>query len=196
MGQKKIRISIRTGYTEEELHSRIRRQLNTNDFTYQIDRKSLDARKKNSIRWDMQIIANSRAIAETLPEPQQLTIPYKKNNLKVVVIGSGPAGFFCAYLLQKAGFNTTIVERGDEVIKRNSAILSFEKSGIFNSTGNYAFGEGGAGTFSDGKLTSRTKNISKEKQFILKSYVKAGAPEDILYMAHPHLGSDNLISIE
>ena len=63
---------------------------------------------------------------------------------------------------------------------------------IFSEQNNYAFGEGGAGTFSDGKLTSRSKHISRERDFILSEYVKAGAPEEILYMTYPHVGTDNL----
>ena len=96
------------------------------------------------------------------------------------------------YALQKAGFNTTLIERGAEVDKREEGIRQFEKTGIFNPVSNYAFGEGGAGTFSDGKLTSRSKHISIERQFILSTYVNAGAPGEIEYMAHPHVGSDNL----
>jgi hypothetical protein len=130
------------------------------------------------------------------PELQEnLEIPYKKSNLPIVVTGSGPAGFFAAFILQKAGFPVTLIERGSEVIKRGKSILAFEKTGVFDPHNNYAFGEGGAGTFSDGKLTSRSKHISKEKQFILKSYIEAGAPEEIEYMAHPHLGTDNLRKI-
>ena len=99
-----------------------------------------------------------------------------------------PAGFFAAFILQKAGFHTTIIERGTDVHKRAEGIREFEKTGVFNPVSNYAFGEGGAGTFSDGKLTSRSRHISKERQFILSSYISAGAPEEIGYMAHPHLG--------
>lgn len=109
-----------------------------------------------------------------------------------MVVGSGPAGFFSALVLQKAGFQVTLVERGANVTRRADGIRTFESTGKFNPMGNYAFGEGGAGTFSDGKLTSRTKNISREKQFIIASYISAGAPEEIGYMAHPHLGSNNL----
>ncbi|MBF0204853.1 MAG: FAD-dependent monooxygenase [Desulfamplus sp.] len=124
-----------------------------------------------------------------------LDIPYCKRREKVLVVGSGPAGFFAAFVLQKAGFNTTLIERGSKVKKREASIKEFESTGKFNPLNNYAFGEGGAGTFSDGKLTSRSKHISKEKQFVLSSYVQAGAPEEILYMAHPHLGSDHLKQI-
>ena len=75
---------------------------------------------------------------------------------------------------------------------RAQGIRNFEKNGIFDSKRNYAFGEGGAGTFSDGKLTSRSKHISTEREFIISNYIKAGAPEEIAYLAHPHIGSDHL----
>ena len=105
---------------------------------------------------------------------------------------SAPAGFFSAYALQMAGFDVVLIEQGSEVDKRAGSIHQFEKSGNFNSKGNYAFGEGGAGTFSDGKLTSRTKRISKEKAFSTSAYINAGAPEEIAFLAYPHLGTDNL----
>ena len=94
--------------------------------------------------------------------------------------------------MQLAGFQVTIIERGAEVDQRSRAIDLLESKGEFNEQSNYAFGEGGAGTFSDGKLTSRSKHISGERSFILSEYVKAGAPEEILYMTHPHVGTDNL----
>ncbi|MEI6899183.1 MAG: FAD-dependent monooxygenase [Bacteroidota bacterium] len=122
----------------------------------------------------------------------ELQIDYKKRNKRVVVTGSGPAGFFAAFVLQKAGFETILIERGAEVAKRARGIDHFEKSGVFDPLSNYSFGEGGAGTFSDGKLTSRSKHISTEREFILQTYADAGAPREILYMAHPHIGSDNL----
>jgi len=195
MGSRKIELAIHTGYSKEDLERKIRKIINTGDFTYRIDRKSLDARKKNAIKWMLSIVVTAAGFKEEITLNPGIEIPYRKRKDKITVVGSGPAGFFCAYVLQKAGFKTSIVERGGEVLSRSSGIKSFEKSGIFDPVHNYAFGEGGAGTFSDGKLTSRTKHISKEKHFILNTYVSAGAPEEILFMAHPHLGSDNLIKI-
>ena len=166
------------------------------EFSYQIIRKSLDARKKNKICWQMKVGVKSGKIKSPLREIYpSIKIPYKKRNKKIVVIGCGPAGFFSAFLLQKAGFDTAIIERGADVGKRAEGISNFEKTGILNPVCNYAFGEGGAGTFSDGKLTSRTKGISLERNFILSSYVDAGADEEIKYLAHPHIGSDNLTKI-
>ncbi len=195
MGSRKIELSLPTGYTEEDLEKKIRKIVKTGGFTYRIDRKSLDARKKDSIKWVLSVVVSAPGFKEEIPPVPGLEIPYEKRKEKITIVGSGPAGFFCALVLQKAGFDTVIVERGGDVRTRSEGIARFEETGRFDPVSNYAFGEGGAGTFSDGKLTSRTKRIAGEKQFILESYVKAGAPEEILYMAHPHLGSDNLASI-
>ncbi|MBF0301558.1 MAG: FAD-dependent monooxygenase [Desulfamplus sp.] len=173
---------------------------NRKKIEFKILHKSLDARKKSDIHWLIRVgvLADNpyqQSICCTPHLKPLLDIPYRKREQKILVVGSGPAGFFAAYVLQKAGFNTTIIERGSDVKKREASIKEFESTGRFNPVTNYAFGEGGAGTFSDGKLTSRSKHISKEKDFVLSSYVKAGAPQEILYMAHPHLGSDNLKQI-
>ena len=228
MGYRELSFKLSTDYSEEELSSKIEKNLSRNfdtsketdvnfraakynkkkipknqnhstgteKYTCQINRKSLDARKKNDIHWLVKVLVKSKSIkGPGYTSSPSLNIPYSKRNKKIVVVGSGPAGFFSAFVLQKAGFDTTIIERGADVINRAIGIKAFEKTGIFNSTCNYAFGEGGAGTFSDGKLTSRTKHISLEKEFILSNYIMAGASEEIKYMAYPHLGSDNLIRI-
>ncbi len=193
MGNKHISVKMPTGYDDDLVRKKIKSYINTKDFTYVIENKSLDARNKNNIYWQIRLLVSSDAISESeIISKPDLVIPYKKRDKKVVVVGSGPAGFFAAFILQQAGFNTTLIERGTDVKKRTIGIAEFESTGIFNPISNYAFGEGGAGTFSDGKLTSRSKRITAEKKFILASYVKAGAPEEIEYMTHPHLGSDNL----
>ncbi len=196
MGFKFISIKLPTDFTQEQLRSKIARDLHIKDFSFQIENKSLDARKKTDIFFQLKVAVSSPELKGGEPESkEQFEIPYKKRNETVVVTGSGPAGFFTAFVLQNAGFQVSLIERGSDVLKRAKSIATFEKSGIFDSQNNYAFGEGGAGTFSDGKLTSRSKHISKEKQFILDSYILAGAPEEIGYMAHPHLGTDNLRKI-
>lgn len=193
MGHKLINIKLPTGYDERLLKKKIAKIIVSNDFTYRIDQKSLDARNKKNIHWEMRIVVSSPSIKQDYSHLNSiLEIPYQKTDKKVVVVGSGPAGFFAAFVMQKSGYNVTLIERGTRVDQRTADIDSFEETGTFISNSNYAFGEGGAGTFSDGKLTSRSKRISLEKQFILQSYVDAGAPDEILYMTHPHLGSDNL----
>lgn len=196
MGYKTVTLKLPTDFSSELLRSRISKELRINEFEFEIENKSLDARKKSNIHWLVKVVVSSPEIkdGEEITH-EELDIPYKKRNERVVVVGSGPAGFFNAFTLQKAGFQVTLIERGSEVKKRGQAIQSFERGGNFDKQNNYAFGEGGAGTFSDGKLTSRSKRISKEKHFILSNYIEAGAPEEIMYMAHPHLGTDNLRNI-
>ena len=193
MGYQEINLKMPTAYNEEQLRNAIAKILHHKEFTFQVINKSLDARNKRKIHWFMRIGVSAPHIKGGDDKSDNaLQITYKKRNKKVVVTGSGPAGFFSAYALQTAGFVVTMIERGADVEKRAKGINKFEKDGVFNPNGNYAFGEGGAGTFSDGKLTSRTKRISKEKSFIISAYINAGAPDEIAYMAYPHLGTDNL----
>ncbi len=196
MGHADVTIALPTDYTDDLLVGKIRKQLSLHEFSYQIDRKSLDARNKKNIHWQIRASVLSPEIKGTLPVcPQPLSVPHQKRKEKVLVVGSGPAGFFSALVLQKAGFKATLIERGSNVGQRAGEIKKFESTSQLNPANNYAFGEGGAGAFSDGKLTSRTKNISKEKQFVMSTYIRAGAPKEIAYLLHPHLGSDNLKKI-
>jgi len=193
MGYRKIQIKLPTNYTDDDIRKTIGKKFGLKDCSFVIDKKSLDARKKDNIHWLLNIVVTSPHLGgDEYPASGSLEIPYRKRDEKVVVAGSGPAGFFAAYVLQKGGFDVTIIERGSEVDKRSDAIGMLDKQGIFSSHNNYAFGEGGAGTFSDGKLTSRSKHISTERQFFMKEYVDAGAPEEILYMSYPHVGTDKL----
>ena len=197
MGFKIIEIKATTDYTDSELKQRIAKELHISDFTWQVENKSLDARKKKNIHWLLRIAVYSNSLGGVEPEtPETLEIPYKPRNKRVIITGSGPAGFFAALVLQRAGFETILLERGADVEKRAQSIAHFEKTGKFNPVSNYAFGEGGAGTFSDGKLTSRSKHIPKERDFFISSYIDAGAPAEIRYMAHPHVGSDNLRGVK
>ncbi len=193
MGFREITLQLPTDYTDAALESAIGRRLGIRRFSWQIESKSLDARKKSNVHWLMRLGVLSEELkgGDPLVYPS-LEIPYKPRKTRVVVVGSGPAGFFAAMVLQQAGFQTVLIERGSRVDRRVSGIREFEASGTFDPLNNYAFGEGGAGTFSDGKLTSRTKKIAREKQFILSSYIRAGAPPEIEYLAHPHLGTDHL----
>jgi uncharacterized FAD-dependent dehydrogenase len=193
MGFKTIQLKVPTDYSAEYLRNVIGKQLRLKDFSFQIEKQSLDARKKNDIHWLIGLLVFSEEIeGDDFVVPVPLEIPFKKRTEKIVVVGSGPSGFFAAHVLQMAGFQVTIFERGSEVEQRSRAIALLERKGEFNGQNNYTFGEGGAGTFSDGKLTSRSKHISRERSFILSEYVKAGAPAEIAYMAYPHVGTDNL----
>jgi uncharacterized FAD-dependent dehydrogenase len=198
MGFKVLELKMPTDFKSGELKKKIaaRLRLKIDRLSYTIDRQSLDARHKNNIFWRLRVGVSSPALrGPGAPVLDRLEIAYKKRDKKVVVIGSGPAGFFAGYTLLLAGFEVALLEQGPDVNTRFKDIVWFEREGILNERSNYAFGEGGAGTFSDGKLTSRTKTISKERRFIFDALIEAGAPAEIAWLAHPHLGSDNLRKI-
>ena len=110
-----------------------------------------------------------------------------------VIIGSGPAGLFCAYTLAKNGYNPILFERGKCVDERVNAINLLNTSGILDTETNIQFGEGGAGTFSDGKLTTRISSPHCEE--VLDIFTQFGAPEEIQYMAKAHIGTDVLRNV-
>ncbi len=196
MGFKLVALKMPTDFSSDELRHKIERQLRIKEFSYTLQRQSLDARKKHHIHWSVQVgVSSPQLPGPDSPAHPVLHIPVQKRAKKVIVVGSGPAGFFAAYTLQRAGFPVTIIEQGGQVGDRFKDILEFERTGLLHEQNNYAFGEGGAGTFSDGKLTSRTKAISLERDFIFDTYIAAGAPPEISWLAHPHLGSDNLRKI-
>ena len=160
---------------------------------YRILRHSIDARRKPGIlsRYRIAVGAAPRA---PLPETV-LDVERSPGRGRALVVGSGPAGFFAADILERAGFAVTLVEQGPSAAQRLQDIRRFESGGALCGQSNYAFGEGGAGTFSDGKLTSRTKKVSREREYVSARYVQYGAPEEILWLAHPHIGSDRLYTL-
>jgi len=196
MGYKVLEIKMKTDYAKKDLELVIKKILKIRNFAYEIEKQSLDGRDASDIHWVIRVAVTSTEILnDAVPQKDHLSIPNKKSNKHVVIVGSGPAGSFAGLVLQMAGFKVTIIEQGPEVYTRTKDVRGFEKTGILNDRSNYSFGEGGAGTFSDGKLTSRTKSISKERAFILDKYVELGGPEEILYLAKPHLGSNLLTKI-
>jgi len=196
MGFQLVSIKMPTDYSTAQLKKALGQTLGIASFTYRITGQSLDARNKRRIHWLLRVAVTSPELkGEAPPIGPTLEIPLRKRDERALIVGSGPAGLFAALALQTAGFKTTVIDRGSDVEKRAVGIAAFEENGRFDPVSNYAFGEGGAGTFSDGKLTARSKRISREKAFILQSYIDAGAPEEIAWLTHPHLGSDNLKSI-
>ena len=124
------------------------------------------------------------------PTPGSETLSHRP-----VVIGSGPAGLFCAWYLAKAGYCPLVLERGEEADKRQETVENFWKNGILDPDSNVQFGEGGAGTFSDGKLNTLVKDTYGRGKEVLSRFVEAGAPSEILYQQKPHLGTDQLVGI-
>ncbi len=168
-------------------------------------RKSLDARRKNNIHYVCGVIAETDLTTEEIKELSvpdirpfeeiHLDIAEKKKNLasKIIVVGTGPCGLFCGYILAKAGLCPLVIDRGADVDTRTKEVKSFWQGKPLNKNTNVQFGEGGAGTFSDGKLTTRIGDPLQ--RVVLKTFVKFGAPEDILYKAKPHIGTDKLKSV-
>lgn len=195
MGIKYIDLELPTNYSNDDLQKAIKKNIRTDDFQYSIDLKSLDARNKRRIHWKIRVAVISEIFKDKITETETLNINKTIVPKKAVVVGFGPAGVFASFILLEAGYNVVIIDRGADVDKRSKLINKFETTGEFSEYGNYCYGEGGAGTFSDGKLTSRSKNIRPEKSYIIKKYIEAGAPEEIEYLSHPHIGSNNLIKV-
>ncbi|MDE6662476.1 MAG: FAD-dependent oxidoreductase [Lachnospiraceae bacterium] len=118
-----------------------------------------------------------------------------KLDKRPVIIGTGPAGLFCGYYLALYGYRPILLERGKAVDERRKDVEEFWKSGVLNTDSNVQFGEGGAGTFSDGKLNTLIKDKSGRNKEVLEVFVRSGAPEEILYEAKPHIGTDILMNV-
>ncbi len=128
---------------------------------------------------------------EPMPEPIHFDYPNVENGTPIIIIGAGPAGLFAALRLIELGFKPMIFERGKDVAARGKDIAQIQRGGAIDPDSNYAFGEGGAGTFSDGKLFTRSKKRGDYNR-ALQRLVYHGATDEILYEAHPHIGSDRL----
>ena len=126
----------------------------------------------------------------TFPSPGEEELKYPP-----VIVGSGPAGIFCAWYLAKAGYRPLVLERGEEAHVRQKTVENFWKNGVLDPDSNVQFGEGGAGTFSDGKLNTLVKDPSGRNHEVLKRFVQAGAPSEIIYQQKPHLGTDVLVGV-
>ena len=162
----------------------------------QLVKQSIDARRSHvHYMCSFEFTVNDEDVFLKAHPQVQKVEPYHyhflpKNDKRVVIVGSGPAGLFCAYVLTQVGQKVTVIERGQCVEQRVKDVERLLSEGRLIPNSNIAFGEGGAGTFSDGKLTTGIKN--ERLSFILDTFVKYGAPADILYLNKPHIGTDYL----
>ncbi len=202
---KKVRIQVQLFLDEEEALLKkkaadaLRLSINTIKDVH-IERKSVDARK-GAVKFlytldvgmpdDVPLPEGVKSAPEPLPLP--IRIGSKKLSSPPVVIGAGPCGLFAALMLSEEGYNPIVLERGGDVAKRKAQVERFFAGGAHDAENNVLFGDGGAGAFSDGKLTARGRD--EYGTWVLEALVDHGAPEEILYMNKPHLGTDVLTGI-
>lgn len=173
---------------------------------FEIARESIDSRKKNNIKMiysvNIELDGDEEKIAMRFSENKvQLCEKYvytypenkRKSTLRPVVAGFGPAGMFSALILARSGLAPLVIERGNDVDTRTKDVYGFWHTRKLNTSSNVQFGEGGAGTFSDGKLTTGIKD--GRCRFVLESLYEFGAPKQILYSSHPHIGTDKLAGV-
>ena len=195
-------IKVRADFKEEELFDFIckKYKIKKNEVIKQrIVKKSIDARNKEDIFYNYSVVIeckneNNIKGAVKIEEVTDYKINVKrKSNFRPVIVGAGPAGLFTALTFAKNGIKPIVIEQGKCVEDRKKDVEEFLATGKLNINSNVQFGEGGAGTFSDGKLTSGIHNpICK---VVLNEFYNFGAPEQILYINKPHIGTDNLIEI-
>lgn len=197
-------------YSAEALKNQIAMILGIVDSeitSIEIIRRSIDARKRRDIplyilnvavetstHVDLSEIKNTKETSGSEPLEIKPITANKKDATRPVIVGAGPAGLAAGFVLAKAGLRPIIIERGKRSEERKAAVTSFWKNGKLDIEDNVLYGEGGAGLFSDGKLTSRSKDKIRTR-FFLQMLVEAGAPENILYDFDAHLGSDKLMDI-
>lgn len=196
-------------HTEQELRDRIIRTLRIRPeelIRYEIVRRSLDARKEElryvylidaDVKREAAVLKKCRGSAEKakrvryrFPEPGTGRLLHRP-----VIVGTGPAGLFCGLMLARAGYAPVLLERGQRAEERVETVDRFWRLGILDPQSNVQFGEGGAGTFSDGKLNTLVKDPAGRNRKVLELFVEAGAPKEILYEQKPHLGTDLLVGI-
>ncbi len=197
-------------HTESQLEKKLLKilKISRKDLKYyRIRKKSLDARKKPELYYvytvdfetedDRRIIRNLKGKVREVSEPLYKAPEHGAVRLtgRPVIIGSGPAGLFCAYLLAEEGYHPLVIERGAPVRERKTDVERFWETGALDPESNVQFGEGGAGTFSDGKLNTLVKDREGRNRFVLETFVRFGAPEDILWEQKPHIGTDILIDV-
>ena len=207
-------IKLPISHTKEQLEQKIRKMLKleaTQPLVYKIVKKSIDARKKPELMYvysvDVKTADENRLVKKVNNNNVMLTketiycLP--KSNLsrfsgegnRPVIVGAGPAGLFCAYAFVQCKIRPIVIERGKTVEERTADVSRFWQTGILDTSSNVQFGEGGAGTFSDGKLNTLVKDPVGRNRFVLETFVKFGAPEHILYENKPHIGTDILARV-
>lgn len=207
---RQIKISLQND-NDNYIKKQISKILKINEkdiIKYSINKKSLDARKKDNINYVYEFdveVKNENSILSKNKNNDIFITPNEEYKIEIigtkeltnrpVIIGSGPAGLFCAYILAENNYKPLIIERGACVEDRVKIIEEFWRTGKLDKNTNVQFGEGGAGTFSDGKLNTLTKDKENRGKKVFDIFVENGAPEEIKYINHPHIGTDILRTV-
>jgi len=205
-------IKLPLEHTPSDINAAVIKKLGINAadlVEYSIFKRGVDARKANAIllayTLDVTVTGEAKVLAKLRKDPHVKLAPdtsYQyvakapltlKN--RPVVVGLGPSGLFAALILAQSGFKPLVLERGKAVRERTKDTFNFWRKSELNTESNVQFGEGGAGTFSDGKLYSQIKDPNHYGRKVLNEFVNAGAPEEILYVSHPHIGTFRLVGM-
>ncbi len=187
---------IKINPKNDDIYGYLKNKYNIDVFKYKILLKSIDARNKNDVFYLYNVMVETdkklagKNITSYTPKDYELEYPKYPHEDRPIVVGFGPSGMFAGLYLARCGARPIIIERGSRVEERKKKIGDFLNNKVLNNNSNVQFGEGGAGTFSDGKLTTNVKD--KLINFIMYEFYKHGAKEEILYESHPHIGTDYL----
>ena len=196
-------------HTMDHLETKVLQQLRTPKeelIGLRIIKKSWDARKKQDIKVVYGVEAQVQqpikpflvdGVNISLTKEEKYSFPQSSKVLakRPIIVGSGPAGLFCALMLAESGHKPLVLERGADVDRRDKDIDIYFRTGKLNPQSNIQFGEGGAGTYSDGKLNTQVKDPMLRKEKVLTEFIEAGAPAEIGYLSKPHIGTDYLITV-
>ncbi len=205
-------IKLPYSHSQEELLLAIRKKLHLNEkelHSVSIRKKALDCRKKPDLYYvytadvscekEDKILKRARKQTDIQKAAEEsyrfVTDGSRDLKERPLIIGSGPAGLFCGLALARAGYQPLIIERGKDVLSRSKDVEAFWKKGILDPESNAQFGEGGAGTFSDGKLNTLVRDKNGFGRKVLEEFVHFGADPDIMIYAKPHVGTDTLVTI-
>ncbi|WP_405357564.1 NAD(P)/FAD-dependent oxidoreductase [Ruminococcus sp.] len=198
-------IKLPLGYSDDDIRAVCAKELRVPIKAIKqasLYRRSIDARHKNDIHYttsiDVTLSGNEQAaLNKAKCKNAAITEPYryipltpKNKDKRPLIVGTGPAGLFCALTLAQSGIRPIVIERGSRVEERTKAVNRMWQKAVLDAECNVQFGEGGAGTFSDGKLNTGTKDGRSRK--VLLEFAAHGAPDEILYNAKPHIGTDKL----
>lgn len=203
-------LKLPVDHTPEQLRKKLLQEAHIKQSElrhYTVKKRSLDGRKKPELFYvytldfeadhENRIVRYSKGKIQKCREMIYQVPKHGEERLtdRPVIIGSGPAGLFCAYLLALEGYCPVVLERGASVEERKKDVEQFWETGILNPASNVQFGEGGAGTFSDGKLNTLVKDADGRNRYVLETFVRFGASGEILWEQKPHIGTDVLIHI-